>query len=198
MLFRSKDSIQKVVAVVMFSAGAVYGISYYYTLKQASLIGEWKTETQTHRRSIAEVAEMKATAERQADHRAAVTAFVAKQRGGMVSSDPFAWVVREITLLVENYPVVVDGIRSVGDGQCRYKNSYETFSAGLTVSGTYDEIGQFVAGLENRFSSATVNSLQVTAQDGDRHQAVLQFTLLVTPAEKSVRSAAAPTEKKPS
>ena len=72
----NKETIQKVVTVAMFSAGAVYGITYYYTLRQAGLITEWKSEILTHREAIEEVEEIEVTARKQARHREQVQALL--------------------------------------------------------------------------------------------------------------------------
>lgn len=181
-----KETIQKIVTVVMFSAGAVYGITNYYTLRQAGLMREWKSEIQTHQTAIAEVQKMESTARQEASHRQQVESFVADHRNGMISGDPFAWVVREVSLLAENHPVTVSAIRSAGNGKLRLKNQYDTFEADIDVTGGYDQIGQFLAGLENRFATGTIRSLTLTGKPDGHHQASIQFTLLVVPPEKAV------------
>ena len=188
----SKETIQKVVTVTMFSAGAVYGITYYYTLRQLGLSREWKSEIRTHQEHIEEVKEMEATARKEARLRKQVEVFVAAHRNGMITGDPFAWVVREISLLAEDHPVSVAGIRAVGADKLGLKNQYDTFSTEIELLGGYDQIGKFLEGLENRFAAGTVRSLLLSGQADGRHRATLKFTLLVVPPEKSV----GPIEKK--
>ena len=65
-------------------------------------------------------------------------------------------------------------------------------SVGIEVSGTYDQIGAFVRDLENKFSTAEIQSLSMggSADDKGQHGATLTITLRVLPPEPSKKTEA--------
>ncbi len=187
-----KQKLQQVVLVCIVILAAVVGVVELYVLKN------WTELTET-KASITKLADQIHESERQARgaqqdvaHRAEVKSFVEAQQAAMVSGDPFAWVVREISLLAEQHPVRITalhpGIKSETTGESKGR----TYMCGIDVSGTYDQIGAFVRDLENKFSTAEIQSLSMggSADDKGQHGATLTITLRVLPPEPSKKTEA--------
>jgi Tfp pilus assembly protein PilO len=187
-----KEKLQQVVFVCIVTSATVVGVVEFYVLKN------WTALTETEAR-IAKLADQIRQGERQArgaqqdvGHRAEVKSFVEAQQAAMVSGDPFAWVVREISLLAEQHPVRITalhpGIKSDTTGESKGR----TYTSGIDVSGTYDQIGAFVRDLENRFSTAEIPSFSLAGNADDRgqHGASLTITLRVLPPEPSKKAEA--------
>ena len=105
-----KQKLQQVVLVCIVILAAVVGVVELYVLKN------WTELTDTDA-SITKLADQIREGERQARgaqqdvaHRAEVKLFVEAQQAAMVSGDPFAWVVREISLLAEQHPVRITAL----------------------------------------------------------------------------------------
>jgi len=113
--------------------------------------------------------------------------FVQTQRASMVTGDLFGWAVREMTLFAENYPVQMVNVRSGLRQPHVTSGSYETYSVQIELRGEYDELGKFIAGLENRFPTAQVRALDVTT--GDRESllrgAMIEVAFLIWPEKAS-------------
>jgi Tfp pilus assembly protein PilO len=187
-----KQKLQQVVLVCIVILAAVVGVVELYVLKN------WTELTET-KASITKLADQIHESERQARgaqqdvaHRAEVKSFVEAQQAAMVSGDPFAWVVREISLLAEQHPVRITalhpGIKSETTGESKGR----AYMSGIDVSGTYDQIGAFVQDLENKFSTAEIQSLSIggSADDKGQHGATLTITLRVLPPEPSKKTEA--------
>ena len=118
--------------------------------------------------------------------------FVETQQAAMVSGDPFAWVVREISLLAEQHPVRVSGLRPGARAEAGGQSKFPTYTTRIDFSGTYDQIGEFVRDLENRFPTAGIRSLSVVggADDKGQHAVVLDIALPVQPAEPAKKTEA--------
>ena len=110
----------------------------------------------------------------------------------MVSGDPFAWVVREISLLAEQHPVRITALHPGLKSDTTGESKGHTYMSGIDVSGTYDQIGAFVRDLENKFSTAEIQSLSMggSADDKGQHGATLTITLRVLPPEPSKKTEA--------
>jgi hypothetical protein len=146
----------------------------------------------TARDKVAALTDQIAEAEKKArqaaaseEYREQVREFVTAQQAGMIRGDPFAWVVREITLLAETHPIQVMGLRPGAKGEPAERPKYPTYLTRLEVAGAYDQLGAFVRDLENRFSTAEIRSLVVTGEEHGRHQAVLDLRLLIQPDKPS-------------
>ncbi len=187
-----KEKLQQVVLVCIVILAAVAGVVELYVLKN------WTELTETEA-SITKLADQIREGERQARgaqqdvaHRAEVKSFVEAQQAAMVSGDAFAWVVREISLLAEQHPVritaLLPGIKSETTGESKGR----TYMCGIDVSGTYDQIGAFVRDLENKFTTAEIQSLSMggSADDKGQHGATLTITLRVLPPEPSKKTEA--------
>ncbi len=107
--------------------------------------------------------------------------FVNKQRAKMVSGDPFAWIVREITLVSETHPVRVQSVRNGGKAVHPRLPGHEAVTARLEVSGTFDQLGNFVRDLENSFPTAEVRSIQMSGSADGNHQMSIELCLMVQP-----------------
>jgi cell division protein FtsL len=185
-----RQKLQQVVFVCVVTLAVVVGTVELYVLKN------WAELTETEA-SIARLADQIGEGERQARgaqqdvaHRAEVKSFVEAQQAAMVSGDPFAWVVREFSLLAEQHPVRITalhpGIKSEATGESKGR----TYMSGIDVSGTYDQIGAFVQDLENKFSTAEIRSLSMGGGSDDKgqHGATLTITLRVLPPEPSKKT----------
>jgi len=129
----------------------------------------WTALTETEA-SITKLTDQIRQGERQArgaqedvGHRAEVKSFVEAQQAAMVSGDPFAWVVREISLLAEQHPVRISALHPGIKLDTTEESKGRTYTSGIDVSGTYDQIGAFVRDLENKFSTAEIRSLSLGA-----------------------------------
>jgi cell division protein FtsL len=187
-----KEKLQQVVFVCIVTLVAVVAVVEFYVLNN------WTTLAQTEA-SIAKLADQIREGERQARdaqqdvaHRAEVKSFVEAQQAAMVSGDPFAWVVREISLLAEQHPVRITALHPGIKTDTAGESKGRTYTSGIDVSGTYDQIGAFVRDLENKFSTAEIRSFSLggNADDGGQHGAVLTITLRVLPPEPSKKTEA--------
>jgi Tfp pilus assembly protein PilO len=185
-----KEKLQQVVFVCIVMLAAVVGVVEFYVLKN------WTELTETDA-SISKLTDQIREADRQARgaqqdvaHRAEVKSFVEAQQAAMVSGDPFAWVVREISLLAEQHPVRITALRPGIKSDTIGESKGRTYTSGIDVSGAYDQIGAFVQDLENRFSTAEIRSFSLTgnADDKGQHGASLTITLRVLPPEPSKKA----------
>ena len=182
-----KEKLQQVAFVCIITLAALVGVVEYYVLRN------WTALTETKAR-ISKLADQIQQAERQARgaqqdvaHRAEVKSFVQAQQAGMISGDPFAWVVREISLAAQDHPIRITALHPDNKVETAGETKARTYTAGIDVSGTYDQIGVFVRDLENRFTTAEIQSFSLggNADDRGQHGASLSITLRVLPAETS-------------
>jgi hypothetical protein len=187
-----KEKLQKIVLICVLSIIAVVGVIQFYVL------GNWTALADT-RAQIAKLddqihqAESKARDARQdVAYRADVKSFVETQRAAMISGDPFAWVVREISLLAEQHPVRINALNAGAKGESVGSLKGETYTTRIDVSAAYDQIGEFVRDLENRFPTAQIRSLTVAgnANDKGEHSAVLDLVLRLQPTEPARKAEA--------
>ena len=188
-----KEKLQQVVFVCIVTLAAVVGVVEFYVLKNWTALTETEASITKLNDQIREGERQARGAQQDVAHRAEVKSFVETQQAAMVSGDPFAWVVREISLLAQQHPVRINGLRpgiKVGSwpenpraGPTRWASMF---------SGTYDQIGAFVRDLENRFSTAEIRSFSVggNADDRGQHGASLTITLRVLPPEPSKKAEA--------
>ena len=88
----------------------------------------------------------------------------------MITGDAFAWVVREISLLAEQHPVRIGGLNR-WQGRVGRKIQESDLHTRIDFSGTYDEIGEFVRDLENKFPTAEIQSLAIAGVADDKGRA---------------------------
>ncbi len=187
-----KDKLQKVVFVCIVTLAAVVGAVEFYVLKNWAALTEADASIAKLTDQIREGEKQARGAQQDVAHRAEVKAFVEAQHAAMISGDPFAWVVREVSLLAEQHPVRITalhpGIKSEAAGESKGR----TYTSGIEVSGTYDQLGAFVRDLENKFSTAEIRSFLMggNADDKGQHGATLTITLRVLPPEPSKKTEA--------
>ena len=123
-----------------------------------------------------------------------IQALVEAQRATMVSGDPYAWVVREITALAGSQPVRDVTTRSGSVLHHPRKDRYELYVTHIEFAGTYDQIGAFVQELENKFPEAEIRSLDIAGSDSAEagHRAAIDLALMVRPELGSGKTAAVP------
>ena len=178
----SKDKQQKIVLICILLLITLSGVVQFYVLKN------WNALVDT-KKKIAKLGDQIHQAERDAQqaardvaHRAEVKSFVEVQRAKMVSGDPFAWAVREFSLLAEQEPVHVVGLHP--GGKVETKLGSPSYTTRIEFSGTYDEIGVYVRDLENKFPTSEIQSFSVggSRDDKGRHEAAIDIALAVLPA----------------
>jgi Tfp pilus assembly protein PilO len=185
-----KDKLQKIVLICILTLIAVVGTIQFYVLKNWSALADTKNQIAKLNDQIREGERKTQQAAQDVAHRAEVKSFVEAQRAAMVSGDPFAWVVREISLLAEQEPVHMDGLQPAG--KIEVKAGGPLYSARIEISGTYDQIGAYVRDLENRFPTSEIQNITVTgsADDKGRHEAALEIVLHVQPTHASTKQEA--------
>jgi hypothetical protein len=180
-----KDKLQKIVLICIVTLVALVGTVQFYALKNWSALTETKGQIAKLDDQIREGERKTRQATQDVAHRAEVKTFVETQRAAMVTGDPFAWVVREISLLAEQEPVHMEGLHP--SGKIEIKSGSPSYSTRIEFSGTYDQIGAYVRDLENKFPSSEIQSLAVTGSHDDksRHEAALEITFRVQPTHAS-------------
>ena len=180
-----KDKLQKIVLICIVALVAVVGTVQFYTLKNWSALTDTKDQIAKLDDQIREGERKTRQATQDLAHRAEVKAFVETQRAAMVTGDPFAWVVREISLLAEQEPVHLGGLHPAG--KIEMKSGSPSYSTRIEFSGTYDQIGAYVRDLENRFPTSEIQTLAVAGSPDDkgRHEAALDIALRVQPTRAS-------------
>jgi hypothetical protein len=182
-----KDKLQKIVLICIMTLIALVGTVQFYVLKNWSALTDTKSQIAKLNDQVHEGERKTQQAAQDVAHRTEVKSFVEAQRAAMVSGDPFAWVVREISLLAEQEPVHMDGLQPAG--KIEMKTGGPLYSARIEISGTYDQIGAYVRDLENRFPTSEIQNITVTGSSGDkgRHEAALEIVLHVQPTRASAK-----------
>jgi hypothetical protein len=178
-----KEKLQKVVLVSIVILGAVVAVAQLY------VVGNWKTLRDTRNRvatlndQISQAEDAARRAVKEAAYRSQVKSFIRAQEATMITGDPFAWVVREISLLAEKHPIHIEGLHAGSKLEVSGNCNYQPYSARIDLMGSYDEIGLFIRDLETRFPEAEVRSLSVStsSEDKNRQQAVVELMLRIRP-----------------
>jgi Tfp pilus assembly protein PilO len=180
-----KEKLQQVVFVCIVTLAAVVAVMEYYVLKNWTALSETEASITKLTDQIRQGERQVRGAQQDVTHRAEVKSFVEAQQAGMVSGDPFAWVVREISLLAQQHPVRITALHPGINADQTGESKGHAYTAGIELSGTYDQIGAFVRDLENKFSTAQIRSFSMAgnAEDRGQHGASLTITLRVLPPE---------------
>src|ERR1700722_8401743 len=109
-----KDKLQKIVLICIVTLVVLVGTVQFYLLKNWSTLTETKNQIAKLDDQIREGERKTRQATQDVAHRTQVKALVETQRAAMISGDPFAWVVRELSLLAEQEPVHMDGLHPAG------------------------------------------------------------------------------------
>jgi Tfp pilus assembly protein PilO len=182
-----KEKLQKLVLICMFTLIAVGGVIQFYVLKNWSALAEAEASITKLKDQIRQVEHKERDAKQDVAYRAELKSFVETQRAVMISGDPFAWVVREISLLAEQHPVRVTALHPGDKVESSGKSKRQMYATRIDISGTYGQIGVFVRDLENKFPTGEIHSLSIsgTADDKGQHAATLGIALPLQPAEPS-------------
>jgi Tfp pilus assembly protein PilO len=174
-----KQKLQQIVLVCIVSLAAVVGVIEFYVIKNWSALTEAKASIGKLHDQIQQAQRKARDAKQGVAYRAQVKSFVETQQATMISGDPFAWVVREVSLFAEQHPVKMGALHPGSRGDSGGSSKSPTYTMHLEFSGSYDEIGEFVRDLENRFPTAEIQSLLVsgTADDKGNHSASLEIAL---------------------
>ena len=180
-----KDKLQKIVLICIVMLVAVVGAVEFYALRNVSALSDTKNKIAKLNDQIQQGERKARQAEQDIAYRAEVKSFVETQRAAMVTGDPFAWVVREISLLAEQEPVHMGGLHP--GGKIEIKGGGPIYSARIEFSGTYDQIGAYVRDLENKFPTAEIQSFSLGGSPESKGicEAALDISLRVQPTHAS-------------
>jgi Tfp pilus assembly protein PilO len=187
-----KQKLQKIVLVCIVSLVAVVGVIEFYVLKNWSALTEARASIGKLNDQIQQAQRKARDAKQDVAYRAQLKSFVETQQATMISGDPFAWVVREISLFAEQHPVQMGALRPGSKVESGGNSKSPSYTIHLEFSGSYDQIGEFVRDLENRFPTAEIQSLLVSGRADDKsdHSASLEIALRIRPAEPSKKAEA--------
>ncbi|HUJ12127.1 MAG TPA: hypothetical protein VL171_19130 [Verrucomicrobiae bacterium] len=180
-----KDKLQKVVLVGILTLGASVGVAELYVLPNWKNLVETRTRITTVNDQIQQAEEAARQALKEGAYRAQVKSFVEAQEARMIDGDPFAWIVREITLLAEKHPIRIEGLHAGNKLELSENEKCQPYTARIDLMGSYDEIGKFVADLENSFPVGEIGNLSIAANDEDRRrqEATLDIMLRIRPEQ---------------
>lgn len=182
-----KEKIQKLALIAIVTLIAVSAIIVFWIGETNALLEKSKGKIAKLTPQI-EDAERKEKAEAQnLELRRELTAFVETRRVGMVTGDLFSWALREVSLFAENHSVKIASLRPGLRGAHPRESGYETYSVAAELRGQYDEIGRFLSDFENKFSTAQVRAVNMTAGDGTTagRMATVEFAFLIWPNSAS-------------
>jgi hypothetical protein len=176
-----KDKQQKIMLICIVTLIALSGVVQFYVLKNWNALADTKKQIAKLDDQIRQAERDVRQATHDVAHRAEVKSFVETQYAAMITGDPFAWVVREISLLAEQEPVHMVALHP--GGKIETKSGGPTYSTRIEFSGTYDQIGAYIRDLENKFPTSEIQSLAVAgSRDGKGGlEAVVEIALCVQP-----------------
>jgi len=182
-----KQKLQKVALICVLTLIAVVGVIQFYVLKNWKALADAEASITKLNDQIRQAERKARDAKQDIAYRAELKSFVETQRAAMISGDPFACVVREISLLAEQHPVRVTALHPGDTVESSGKSKRQMYATQIDLSGTYDQIGEFVRDLENKFPTAEIQSLSMSgnADDKGQHSATLNISLPVQPPEPS-------------
>ena len=187
-----KQKLQKLVLIGVVSLIAVAGVIQFYVLKNWGELADTRVRLAKLDDQIRQAERKARDAKQDVAYRAEVKSFVETQRAAMVSGDPFAWVVREISLLAQQHPVHINALHPGMKTESTGPFKAQLYTTRIDLSGTYDQIGEFVRDLENKFPTAEIRSLTVAgnANDSGQHGVTLDIALRLQPAEPATKAEA--------
>jgi hypothetical protein len=186
-----KEKLQKLVLICVLTLIAVVGVVEFYVLNNWKALTEAGAGIMKLNDQIQQAERKARDAKQDVAYRAELKSFVETQRAAMVSGDPFAWVVREISLLAEQHPVRITALHPGDKVESMGKSKRQMYATRIEFSGTYDQIGEFVRDLENKFPAAEIPSLSISgsaADDKGQHTAALSIALPLQPAEPTKKA----------
>jgi Tfp pilus assembly protein PilO len=180
-----KDKLQKIVLVCIVTVAVGAIVMQFYVLKNWAALRDADQRLVKIKEQISDTEHRLKQAAQNQLYREQVSAFVESQQAAMVAGDPFAWVVREISLLAEQHPLRVTSLLPGGKIEAGVKSKSAMYTTRIDLIGNYDQIGTFIRDLENKFPTAEVRSLTVSGSPDDkgRHMASLNLALLVQPEQ---------------
>ena len=183
-----KEKLQKVVMVSILTLGATVGVVQIYVAPNWKTLAETRTRIASLKDKMQQVEDSARQAAKEATYRETVKAFVETQHAAMITGDPFAWVVREISLLAEKHPIHIEGLHAGTKSEVSDNTKYQPYSTRIDFIGTYDEIGAFIQDLETKFPVAEIRNLSIStiAEDkNNRQQAIVDLNLRIRAEQAS-------------
>jgi len=183
-----KERIQKIVLVGIVTLVTIGATYQFYIVRQRDVLREANAKLQKLEEQTDDVQRQAKRAAINEGMRQQITAFVEQQLEAMIDGDPFAWVVRSVTLLGQGQPIKVVSWRPGQRSRHSRFSEYETFTTRLEIEGRYDQIGLFIQQLENRFPTGEIRFLDITAGKEATHRAGLDLVLLIRPRLQQERT----------
>ena len=185
-----KGKLQKVVLVGIVMLCAVMAVTQVYVVANLSALRDTKKRIAKLNDQIQQAERAAQQAVQDEAYRRQVKSFVETQQTAMITGDPFAWVVREISLLAEKHPVHMAGLRPGGRIESTDKSKSQTYTSRIEFTGTYDQIGAFICDLENKFPTSAVRTLSISgsAEDKGQHQAAVDLAMRIQPEQLSKKT----------
>jgi len=187
-----KDKLQKVVLTAIVTIGAAVGVLELYVLPNWRALIDAKTRIATLKAQIQQAEDTARQATKEEAYRNEVKSFVETQQTLMVAGDPFAWVVREFSLLAEKHPIRVEGLHAGSKLDASSSAKCQPYGTRIDIRGTFDEIGTFVQDLENKFPVCEIRNLSISGNADEKgyQQAAIELILRIRP-EQTTASAEA-------
>jgi len=175
----SKEKQQKVLLVVIVGLIAVVAVVQFYVLRNWS---DWRGAKTQIAKLIEQIGEAEAKQQRASQNeglRQEMADFVKAQQATFVTGDPFAWVVREMSLFAEQQPVRVGGLRPGTKGELPKKSAYQTYTTRLEATGSFDQIAAYIRDIENRYPTATIRAVTFVGDSSGRQEHTAMFDLVL-------------------
>ena len=194
-----KEKLQKVILVLIGTLVAIAAVYIFYVGKELDQKEKSLNKIAKLEKDIQAV-QTKAKEDLLLEkNRTQIMAFVETQKGAMVTGeDPYSWCNRQITLFSEKFPNVrILGVRPGARSKHLRKERYDVFEVQMEVEGAYDQLGRFLCGFENQFSTAEIRKLEVQAAGATGTDRRLGFTVafLMLPASSSGKASPAKRNK---
>ena len=183
-----KEKLQKVVMVSILALGATVGVVQIYVAPNWKTLAETRTRIANLKEKMRQAEDAARQAAKEEAYREGVKAFVETQHATMITGDPFAWVVREISLLAEKHPIHVEGLHAGIKLEAAGNTDYQPYSTRIDFIGNYDEIGAFIQDLETKFPVAEIRNLSISTRAEDknnRQQATVDLNLRIRAEQAS-------------
>lgn len=183
-----KEKVQKLLLIGILT---LIGVSAIYLFWISGQYDKWTGNREKIAKLIPQIdaAERSEQAEAQNESlRRELTALIETQRMSMVTGDLFSWGLREITLFAEKYPVQLVSLRPGIRLPHPREGGLETYGITVDLKGEYDDLGRFIADMENHFSTAYVRSLNFSAGDGSigGRQVNMEVAFLIWPESGNI------------
>lgn len=161
-------------------AGLYFGLIQY----QQDSLGSLKAKAATERKKQAEMDIAIKNGKALDTQLEQASNTLAASEENMASGDPYLWMVNTIRQFQPTYKVELPQISTISVGQMTLLPRFPYKQLSITVGGTayYHDLGQFIAGFENRFPEMRIQNLDVqppgTARNSDRDKLTFKMDIV--------------------